>query len=77
MNSNTPSNKEKIVNSKSIRAYSYDAQTYKLSVTFADGAEYEYSNVMPDVMSQVFDSPRSIGSKFRRLIAYKYKYTKQ
>lgn len=69
--------KPKIVNSSSIKTYAYNADDYTLTVTFNNGNEYLYRNVMPNVMSQVFDSPRSVGKKFRQLIAFKYKYEQQ
>ncbi len=72
---NKPS-KRSIVNSKSIMAYDYDHNTYKLNVIFTDGNEYEYDNVMPDTLSKVFDSPGSVGKKFKQLIAKSHKYQK-
>lgn len=66
----------KPVNSTLIRAYSYDSSTQTLSVTFTDGAEFDYEKVDPPTMSKVFDSPGSTGSKFHKLIAGKFKYNK-
>lgn len=76
METNSP--KQKPVQSSLITAYVYDNQSYQLTVTFKDGAEWSYKGVTPDVLSQVFDSPKSIGSKFIRLIKNgKYSATKQ
>lgn len=66
----------KPVKSTLIRAYSYDSQSQTLSVIFTDGAEFDYEKVDPPTMSKVFDSPGSTGSKFRKLIAGKFKYQK-
>lgn len=59
-----------IVNSSSIRSYSYDVSSQTLVVQFvgADGDDHVYSNVTPDVISKVFDSGGSVGSKFHKLI---------
>lgn len=71
---NTP----KVVRSHTIKAYDYDANTYGLTVWFNGGDEYHYDHVTPDVMSSVFDTPGSVGSKFYRLIVKgKYKVQKQ
>lgn len=67
---------EHIVKSTLIQAYSYDSESQTLSVIFKDGAEFDYQQVPPPVMSQVFDSPGSIGSKFRKLIGHQYKFVK-
>ncbi len=67
---------EKIVNSSSIQAYEYDAEAMTLSVTFKDGSEYDYQGVPPPVISKVFDSSGSIGSKFKKYISHSFKYTK-
>lgn len=60
--------KPKVVKSSLLQAYSYDAETYKLTVTFNDGTEKVYKDVDPPTLSKVFDSPGSIGSKFKRFI---------
>lgn len=62
--------------SSSVVGYSYDAQTYELIVWFHGGVAYQYSNVMPPEMSQVFDSPGSVGAKLRRLIVKTHKAKK-
>lgn len=70
--------KEHIVKSSILRAYTYDANEKSLNVIFVDGSEWLYKGVMPDVMSQVFDSSGSIGSKFIKLIKRgKYQAVKQ
>lgn len=63
---------DKKVNSSIISSYEYDSQKYVLTVTFKTGNSWQYKNVMPPVVSQVFDSPGSIGSKFKRLISKQY-----
>ncbi len=67
---------ENVVNSTLIQAYSYDHETLTLSVTFKDGSEFDYQKVDPPTMSKVFDTPGSVGSKFRKLIGHKYQYIK-
>ncbi len=59
------------VSSSLIVAYSYDADTHELIVNFKSdpNTDHVYSNVTPDVMSSVFDSSRSVGKAFRKLIA--------
>lgn len=59
---------QKVVKSSIIQAYEYDAQAYALTVTFKDGSEWLYKGVTPDVMSNVFDRPGSVGSKFIKQI---------
>jgi hypothetical protein len=68
--------RQKIVKSSLIRAYSYDSQSLTLSVTFTDGSEFDYEKVDPPTMSKVFDSPGSVGGKFRKLIANNFKHQK-
>lgn len=58
----------KIVNSTLIQSYSYDSEAYTLSVSFKDGTDVDYYNVMPPVVSSVFDSPGSVGSKFLKQV---------
>ena len=55
-----------------IKAYSYSIEDKSLAIVFNDGTERTYKNVPPDTMSQVFDAPGSIGSKFHRLIGKRY-----
>jgi len=69
-------NKQKIVKSSLIQAYSYDPHEMTLSITFQDGTEIDYFKVPPPEMSKVFDTPGSVGSKFRKLIAHKYQWQK-
>ena len=58
----------KPLKSSLLQAYSYDANSHELTVTYKDGNEYTYSRVDPSLMSKVFDSSGSVGSKFVRLI---------
>lgn len=67
---------QRIVKSSLIQAYEYNAETQTLSVTFQDGAEFDYEKVDPPTMSKVFDSPGSVGSKFQKFISKRFKYTK-
>lgn len=67
------SNKPKPVKSSYIAAYSYNPDSYELSITFKNGVERTYKDVKPPLMSQVFDSSGSVGSKFIRLIGRKHK----
>ena len=77
MDANTAKPKEKIVKSSLLTAYTYDATAYTLDVTFKDGAEWRYTGVTPDVMSSVFDGPKSIGSQFvRHIVRGNYKGVK-
>lgn len=70
--------KQTVVKSSIIQAYDYNDRTYELNVTFKDGAEWLYKGVTPDVMSSVFDSAGSIGSKFLKKIKHgNYKAVKQ
>lgn len=63
--------KVKPVKSTMLQGYSYDAQSLVLTVIFKNGTERTYKNIAPPLMSQVFDRPGSIGSKFKRLIGSK------
>lgn len=56
------------VNSSLISSYSYDVSNYVLTVTLYNGESWAYQGVMPPVVSQVFDSPGSVGAKFSKLI---------
>ena len=58
-----------VLNSTLLQGYSYDPQAYTLSVTFKDGTDIDYVNVPPPVVSKVFDTPGSVGSKFVKHIA--------
>lgn len=60
----------KPVKSTMIAAYEYDSQAMMLSVYFVSDpdTEHVYMNVSPDVMSAVFDSGGSLGSKFIKRI---------
>ena len=60
--------KFKPVKSSTLAGYSYDDKAYVLTVAFNNGKVFQYLNVFPNVMSEVFDSGPSIGSKFHRLI---------
>lgn len=62
--------KENILKSSLLSSYSFDDSTLDLSVTFSDGSSWLYRKVEPSVVSKVFDSPGSIGSKFIRLIKH-------
>jgi hypothetical protein len=73
----TSESKERIVKSSLIQAYRYDAQNLKLSVTFRDGANVDYFDVPPPVMSDVFDRPGSIGARFvRHIVRGNFKHEK-
>lgn len=67
------SDKLKPVQSSLLQAYSYDSDSLELTVIYKDGTQIKYKNVPPPVMSQVFDSPGSIGSKFLKLISRRFK----
>jgi hypothetical protein len=56
------------VKSSILAGYAYDIKGHILTVRFNNGTEHEYYNVFPPVISQVFDTPGSIGSKFIKLI---------
>ena len=66
----------RVLNSTLLQQYSYDAQAYTLHVTFKDGTDVDYFNVLPPVVSAVFDTPGSVGSKFRQQIAHNYRFVK-
>lgn len=70
-------NKLKPVKSSMIKAYSYDAQTLELTVIFSNGKERVYKQVQPPDMSQVFDAPGSIGSKFHKIIGSRYQHSQE
>ncbi len=72
----SPKLTEHVVKSTLIQAYSYDHQAQTLSVTFRDGTDVDYFNVPPPIMSKVFDTPGSVGSKFRKQIAHNYRFVK-
>ena len=63
----------KPLKSSLLSAYSYNSSDKTLDVVFQDGTEMTYKDVAPPIMSRVFDSPGSIGSKFLRLIAKSHK----
>lgn len=65
-----------VLNSTLLQAYSYDPHAYTLSVVFKDGTAVEYYNVLPPAVSEVFDTPGSVGSKFRKQIARNYAFVK-
>ncbi len=54
-----------LVNSSSIIGYTYDSNEYKLTVYYKGKSKSvrEYSDVMPPMVSKIFDSAGSIGSK--------------
>lgn len=62
--------KEQKVNSSLVSSYSYDSSKYVLTVTLYNGESWSYQGVMPPVVSQVFDSPGSVGAKYSRLIKH-------
>lgn len=69
----TDNSPEVLINSSSIIGYTYDSNTYKLTVYYKgkSGAVHEYSNVMPPTISQIFDSGGSIGRKaYQKLKGY-------
>jgi hypothetical protein len=55
---------EKIVKSSIIQAYEYDSSKQELLVTFKNNSTWKYTKVSPVEMSEVFDRPGSIGSRF-------------
>jgi hypothetical protein len=59
---------ENKIKSSLIETWSYDSQTQELEITFKSGSSFKYLGVSPDIISKVFDSPGSIGSKFIRFI---------
>lgn len=62
---------EIVVNSGSINCYDYDSDKRVLTVTFKpSGSQYEYKNVTPSIVSAVFETGGSIGSKFYSLIKH-------
>lgn len=61
-------NKEHIVKSSIIQAYSYDATKQELTVTYTNGASWLYKKVDPVLMSTVFDKPGSIGSRVLSMV---------
>lgn len=60
--------KFKPVSSKGLSGYSYNDQSYVLTVQYPNGQVWSYFNVFPNVISQVFDSGGSIGSNFHHLV---------
>lgn len=63
------------VNSSIIQSYSYDPTKYVLTVTFKSKKTlktFDYYNVYPNTISQVFDGAGSVGSRFLRIIKGKY-----
>ena len=69
--------KEYKLKSSILSSYTYNSTEYILTVTYNDGESYMYKNIMPPTISNVFDSPGSIGSKFIRLIRSKSQGVKQ
>lgn len=65
--------KEHVVKSSIIQTYSYDIDKQELTVTFVSGNSWLYSSVSPVEMSNVFDKPGSIGSKFLSTIKRSHK----
>ena len=56
------------VKSTYVVGYTYNSSALELTVWYKSGAVYQYSNVTPDVISNVFDKPGSIGSKVLKAI---------
>jgi hypothetical protein len=56
------------INSQIISSYDYDPTSLTLTVTFNTGRKWSYMLVYPNVVSQVFTEPGSIGSKFHKMI---------
>lgn len=75
--SNIPDKPQNLINSKSIVGYSYDANAYVLDVFYQGRKQsiYRYFMVYPPVMSQIFDSSGSMGSKAYNLLK-EYRSTK-
>ena len=69
--------KEHIVKSSILQSYQYDADKYELTVKFKNGSSWLYKKVQPDEMSNVFDRPGSIGSKFLSQIKHSHEATEQ
>ena len=70
-------NKEHIVKSSILQAYTYDSTKQELTVTFTSGSTWLYKKVDPVLMSTVFDRPGSIGSKFLSMIRRGHQATEQ
>jgi len=65
-----------VLNSSILQDYSYDDKSYTLTVTFKNGNKFQYFNILPPVMSGVFDGGGSIGSRFTKQIARSYPFVK-
>ena len=61
--------------SSAIRQFSYDDVSHTLFVTFVDGDLYAYSDVEPDVYSQMRRAP-SKGRFFAYKVRNRYRYRK-
>jgi hypothetical protein len=59
-----------ITNSSSILGYSYDPKAYVLTVWYKgkSGSIYQFFNVFPNAISEIFDSPYSVGKKLKENI---------
>jgi hypothetical protein len=60
--------KEHIVKSSIIQSYSYDSDKQELTVNFKNNSSWLYKKVDPVLMSNTFDKPGSIGSRFLSMI---------
>lgn len=61
------------VSSSHIESVSYDSETREMTITFADGGEYGYSNVPPETFAGFREAP-SKGQFFHRAVKNKYSY---
>ena len=59
-----------ITKSAIVSSYEYDDKSLVLKVTFTNNQVWQYINVFPNVITQVFDEPGSVGSKFIKLIKH-------
>jgi len=69
-------NKPTVLKSSILQDYSYDAQSYTLTVTFKNGNKFQYFNILPPTMSSVFDSGGSVGSRFVKQIAHSFPFVR-
>lgn len=61
----------KPVRSSLVSAYHYDADSQQLSITLKTNGETYVAKISPDVMSQTFDRPGSIGARVHSLLRNK------
>ena len=62
-----------LVKSTGLQAYNYDGESQILRVRFNSKSAYEYSDVPPSLVDDVFNSSRSVGAALKsRLRGYAY-----